>query len=94
MAAATIMIIISVPVKRFIVSSMQWRSWQRGAVSYSVLVIGNLHDRKHETVPSFVTMTLKIIRLRQGKFSDPNERSVGIGPEFWLGVSGVMVDDI
>jgi hypothetical protein len=56
--------------------------------------MGNLHDRKHETVPPFVTMTLKIIRLRRGKFSDPNERSVGMGPEFWLDVSGVMVDDI
>jgi hypothetical protein len=38
-------------------------------------------------------MTLKMIRLRRKEFSDPNQWSVGIGPEFWLDVSGVTVDD-
>jgi hypothetical protein len=95
MAAAAITVVVSVPInKQFIVSSTRRWSWQRGAVSRSVLGIENLHDRKHETALPFVTMTLKIIRLRREKFSNPNRRSVGIGPELWLDVSGVMVDDV
>ena len=93
MAAAAMMITMSVPLKRFIVSSMRWRSWQRGAISCSVVVRGNLHNRKYETNPTSRDHDFENGPASRKEFSDPDQRSVGIGPEVRLDVSGVMVDD-